>query len=97
MFGPLAPLFLYRDAFVYAGVINQQDSWNFVRLSRNLVEKCDNIIPCCRPLLSSPGQRTIMAQGPKHVHALPVRERFNGAGLADLSPSVLHWRVRTET
>ncbi len=31
-----------------------------------------------------------MAQGPKHFHALPVRERFKGAGLADLSPSVLH-------
>lgn len=97
MFGPLAPLLFYRGALVYAGIVDQDNSRNLARLSRNLVEERDYIITCCRSLLSSPSQRAIVAQCPEHVHAMPMRERFNGSGLADFSPSVLHWRVRTET
>jgi hypothetical protein len=82
---------------VYAGVIDQDDSRNLVWLSRNLVEERDYIITCRRSLLSSPGQRCIVAQCPKHVHALPMRERFNGSGLANFPPSVLHRRIWTET
>jgi len=97
MLGPLAPLFVYVGALVYAGVVDQDDSGNLVRLSRNLVEERDDVATCRRPLLLRPGQRAIVTQCPKHVYALPMRERFNGAGLAHFPPSVLHRRIRTET
>ena len=97
MFGPLAPLLFYRGALVYASIVDQDDSRNLVRLSRNLVEERDYIITCRRLLLRCPGQRAIVAQCPEHVHALPVRERLDGSGLADFRPSVLYWWIRTET
>lgn len=76
-------------------IVDQDDSRNLVRLRRDLVGKRDYILTCCRSLLSSPSQMDIVAQSPKHVHALPMRERLDGSGLADFSPSVLHRRVRT--
>lgn len=85
MLGPLAPLFVYRGALVYAGVVNQDDSGNLVRLSRNVVDERDDVATCRRPLLRGPGQRAIVTQCPKHVNALPMCERFNGAGLALLN------------
>jgi len=96
MFGPLAPLLVDRGALVNAGVIDQDDSWDLVRLSRDFVEERDYVITCRRSLLRSPSQRTIVAQRPEHIHALPMRERFNRSGLADFSPAVLNRRVRTK-
>jgi len=49
-----------------------------MRLERNLIEEGDYIVACRRPLLSGSGQLAVMAQGSKHVHALPMRERFDG-------------------
>lgn len=97
MFGPLPPLLIYRGALMYAGVVDQDDSWNLVCLSSDLIEERDYVITCRRSLLRSPGQQSIVAQCSEHVHALPVRERFDGPGLADFPPSVLHRRIRTET
>lgn len=96
MFRPLAPLLVYRLALVYAGVVDQDDSWNLMRLRRDLVEERDYIITCRWSLLRSPGQRAIVAQSPKHVHALSMRERFDSSGLPNFSPAVLHGRVRAE-
>jgi hypothetical protein len=91
----LAALLVDWGPHVYAGIVDQNDSRNLVRLRRDLVDKRDYILTCCRSLLSSPSQMDIVAQSPKHVHALPMRERLEGSGLADFSPSVLHRRVRT--
>jgi hypothetical protein len=66
------------------------------RLERNLIEECDHIVACRRPLLSVPNQLAVMTQGSKHIHALSVRERFDGPGLADPAPAVLHRRIWTE-
>lgn len=96
MFSPLTPLFIHDGAFVYAGVIDQDDSRNVMRKHRDLFEECNNIVSCRRSLLSYPGQLAIVTQSPKHVHALPVRERLDGSGLADFSPAVLHRRIRAE-
>jgi len=68
-----------------------------VRLKRNLIEKCDDIVACRRPLLIVPNQFAVMAQGAKHIHALSVRKRFDGPGLADPAPIVLHRRIWTGT
>ena len=60
------------------------------------ISECTDIIPCRRSLLSYPGQLAIMKQRPKHVDALPMRERLDGSGLADFSPAVLDWRIWAE-
>ena len=101
LFGPLPPLLVNRGTLVYAGVIDQYDSWHLVRLSRNLVKERNHIIPCRRALLSSLGQQAVVAQCPEHVHALPVPEQFDGSTVrrfesGRFSPSVSHWRIRTE-
>jgi hypothetical protein len=91
LFRPLASLLVHRVALVYAGVVDQNDSRNLVRLRRDLVEKRDYIFTCCRSLLSSPSQPAIAMQSSKHVHALPMREQRDGSGLAYFPPAVLHW------
>ena len=96
MFGPLAPFLLHQVTFMNTGIVDQDNAWNRVRLERNLIEEGDHIVACRRPLLSAPGQLAVLAQGPEHIHALPVRERFDGPGLGDPALAVLHGRIWTE-
>ena len=77
MLGPLAPLLVHSLAFMNSGIIDQDDAWHRVRLLRYLVEKGDHIVACGRPLLCRPDQLAVVAQGPKHVDALPMRQRFD--------------------
>ena len=60
VFGPLTPLLFHQVALVNASIVDQDDAWNRVRLERDLIEKGDHIVARRRPLLSSPGQLTIM-------------------------------------
>jgi len=93
-FGPLSPFLLHRSALVNAGIVDQDDARYRVRLKRNLLEECDNIVVCRRPLLSVSNQLAIMTQGSKNIYALSVRERFDGPGLADPGLAILHRRIR---
>lgn len=61
MFRPLAPLLLYRIALVYACIVDDDDSWNFMRPNRDLIEERDHILAYRLPLLSGPDQHAIMA------------------------------------
>lgn len=96
VFGLLTPLLLHQVALVDAGIVYQDDAMNRMGLERNLIEKGDHVFACRWPLLSHPNQRAAMAQGTKHIHALSMRERFDGSDLANLAPAVLHGRIRAE-
>lgn len=60
VFGPLPLLLVHQIARVSSGIVDHNDTWNRVRLERNLIEECDHIVACRRSLLSAPNQLTVM-------------------------------------
>jgi hypothetical protein len=75
--GALASLLVHNLAFVNSGTIDQDNAWHRVRLRRYLVEKSDHIVASGRPLLRRPDQRAVVAQCPKHVDTLSMRQRLD--------------------
>lgn len=93
MFFPLAPLHVYRGILMYAGGFDQDDSWNFVRFSSDLVEERDYFITRCRLLRRSPDQQAIRdTQAGSHA-----ADEQAAAWFGDFPSSVLHRRSQTET
>jgi len=58
-------------------VVDQDNAWNRVRLGCNLIEKSNHIVACGRSLLCCPDQLAVMAQCPKHIDALSMRQWFD--------------------